>query len=62
MLFSFIRGAGGGEAFEYTRGRFAFPFFMRVYRDHSFPGDETNPDNRMDFWMYFGFVYGILQA
>jgi len=26
MLFSFIWGAGGGEAFEYTRRRFAPPF------------------------------------
>ena len=29
MLFSFIWGAGGGEAFKYTRGRFAFPFLRR---------------------------------
>jgi len=28
--------------------------------DYSFSCDETNQDYRLDFWMYFGFVYGIL--
>ena len=41
----------GGEAFEYTRGRFAPPLSMRVYRDHSFSGDETNQDYRYGFFL-----------
>ena len=49
----------GGEAFEYTRRRFAPPFFFGCTGPLFF-SDETNQDYRMDFWMYFGFVYGIL--
>jgi hypothetical protein len=33
---------------------------FQVYMDYSFSCDETNQDYRLDFWMYFGFVYGIL--
>jgi len=35
-------------------------FAYVLYMDHSFSGDETNQDYCLDFWMYFGFVYGIL--
>jgi len=44
MLFSFIWGAGGGEAFEYTRGRFAPPFSSGVLREGAFSSSSIKRD------------------